>query len=484
MQVKEVKSSGLEHEFEVNIPANDIQKLVDAELLTMGQKVKIPGFRPGKVPLNVLKQKYTRHVMADVLEKAVQESSHKLVTDKKLKPAIQPKIEVKSFDEGKDLTYTIKVEVLPDFKVMDLTKVKVEKPVADVEKKAVDEILENVAENNRDLTPIKEDRKAKKGDVLKIDFHGKRADGFEVPGMHGHDHDLELGGGQFIPGFEDQLIGTKKGDHVHVNVTFPENYNQKDLAGQEAVFHVDVKEIQEGKPAKLNDDLAKKLGLESMDALREAVEEQIKADQESYTRMKLKKNLLDILDENHNFKLPSSMVEQEHKHIIQQLERDPNGPGEGKMEDADKEELLPLAERRVRLGVVLAEIGQQEKVEVSQQELQQAVIAEARKYPGQEKMVFDYYSKNPQVLESLRAPLFEDKVVDSILEKATVTEKKVSVEDLMADDEEIPGAKGKKKSAKKSDSSSKKATDKKPAAKKETAKKDTAKKSSAKKTKK
>ncbi len=466
MQVKEVKKEGLRHDFEVLIPANDIQKMVDEELVTLGKTVKLPGFRPGKVPLDVLKQKYSRHVLADVLEKAVQSSSSKVVQNNKLKPAMQPKIEVKEFDEGKDLIYSMSIEVLPEFKVMDLKGIKIEKPVAKVEDKSINEVLENVASQNRDLQPVKPKRPAKMGDVLTIDFHGQRADGFEVPGMQGHDHNLELGKGQFIPGFEEQLVGAKDGDHVHVNVTFPEQYHSEDLAGQDAVFHVDVKAIQEPKTSKIDDELAKKLGLEDLKALKTAVKEQIEADYGNYTRMKLKKNLLDVIDSGHDFKLPQAMIDQEHEHIVQQLEKEAESNGE-KLTDADKKELKVLAERRVRLGIVLAEIGNQRKIEVTQQELQQAVIKEAQKYPGQEKVVFDYYSKNPQVLESLKAPVFEDKVIDSILEDAKVTEKTVSVDDLMADDDELP-VKGKTK--KEPAPKSKPATEKKAPAKK-TAKK-------------
>lgn len=455
MQVKEVKKEGLRHDFEVKIPANDIQKMVDEELATLGQKVKLPGFRPGKVPLDVLKQKYSRHVLADVLEKAVQTSSAKVVQDNKLKPAMQPKIEVKEFDEGKDLTYTMSVEVLPEFKLMDLKGVKVEKPIAKVEDKAVNEVLDNVAAQNKTFEPVKTKRAAKEGDVLKIDFHGKRADGFEVEGMHGHDHNLTLGSNQFIPGFEEQLIGAKEGDKVEVKVTFPEQYHSQDLAGQDAIFDVEVKAIQEAKQSKVDDELAKKLGLEDLKALKEAVKEQIEADYDQYTRMKLKKNLLDQLDEGHDFKLPEAMIEQEHEHIVQQLEREAESKGE-KLTDADKKELKSLAERRVRLGIVLAEIGRERKVEVTQQELQQAVIREAQKYPGQEKQVFDYYSKNPQVLESLKAPVFEDKVIDSILEDAQVTEKTVSVDELTSDDDEIPATKKTASKSKKSSSSAKK----------------------------
>jgi len=241
MNIKELKKEGLRHDLEIKVPANDIAVMVDTELKKVGETVKVPGFRPGKVPIDVLKQKYGRHVMADVLEKAVNETTVKAMDEKGIKPAMQPKIEVKEFDEGKDLTYTMSVEVLPDFKVMDLSKISVEKPVAKVDEKVLNETLENIASDNNTLAPIKTKRAAKNGDVLKIDFHGKRADGVEFDGMQGSDHDLELGAGQFIPGFEDQLIGAKADDKVEVNVTFPKEYQMKDLAGQDAVFDVTVK---------------------------------------------------------------------------------------------------------------------------------------------------------------------------------------------------------------------------------------------------
>lgn len=439
MNIKELKTEGLRHDLEIKVPANDIAVMVDAELMKVGETVKVPGFRPGKVPLAVLKQKYGRHVMADVLEKAVNETTAKAMDEKGIKPAMQPKIEVKEFDEGKDLTYTMSVEVLPDFKVMDLSKIAVDKPVAKVEEKVLNETLDNIASHNKEVSPITTKRASKKGDVVKIDFHGKRADGVEFDGMHGHDHDLELGAGQFIPGFEEQLTGSKAGDKVEVKVTFPKEYGMPDLAGQDAIFDVDVKEIQESKPAEINDALAKKLGLEDEKALRTAVEEQISKDYEGFTKMKLKKNVLDVLDTAHTFELPQMMVEQEQKHIEEQLKREAESKGEEfKPEEG---EFKALAERRVRLGLVLAEIGRDQKVEVTQQELQQAVITEAQKYPGQEKEVFDYYGKNPQVLESLKAPIYEDKVIEAIAAVAKVTEKTVSVEDLTKDDEEIPGAK-------------------------------------------
>jgi trigger factor len=311
--------------------------------------------------------------------------------------------------------------------------------------------------------------------------------------MHAHGHKLELGSGQFIPGFEEQLVGKKAGEKVEVNVSFPEQYGAKDLAGREAIFDVDIHEIHEPTDAKIDEDFAKQLGFDDEKALREAVKNQLQSDYENTSRMKMKRQLLDILDENHDFEIPPGMVEAERDGITQQIEAErENDPEAADLTDEEKEELESIAERRVRLGLVIAEIGQQKKVTVADQELQRAVISEAQKYPGQEKQVFDYFQKNPQALETLRAPLFEEKVVNLIFEKADVTEKEVSVEELLKDDDdEVLASKAKKKPAKKAakktaakteSKSEAKAGDKeekddKPAAKKSAVKKTAAKKS-------
>ncbi|NQZ14329.1 MAG: trigger factor [Alphaproteobacteria bacterium] len=474
MQVKEIKSEGLKHELEVVVPANDIEKHVEARLVEVGKTVKMQGFRPGKVPMDILKKRYGRAVLGEVLESAVNDATKQVIEDKKLRPAMQPKIEVQEFDEGTDLKYKMEIEVLPDFKVMDTKGMKLEKLIAKIEKKDIDEALGRITEHHKGSKKIEGDRAAKKGDFVIIDFAGRTKDDDKAhDGMQAKGTKLELGSGQFIPGFEDQLEGVKAGADVEVNVTFPENYGANELAGREAIFDVTVQEIHEATEAVVNDEFAKELGFDDEKALRDAVENQIKKDYETHTRMKLKRQILDILDENHTFDLPETMQQAEFDGIVQQIEMerkaDPSNE-DGELTDEEKEELSAIAERRVRLGLVIADIGQAKGVVVADQELQGAVISEAQKYPGQEKMIFEYYQKNPQALEGLRAPLFEEKVVDLILEDADVAEKEVSVEELTKEDEEE--FKPKKKAAKKS--SAKKSTKK--AAAKKSAKKTAAKK--------
>ncbi len=450
MKVSVLKQEGLTTELEVTVPANEIQKTVERELVAYGQRAKVDGFRKGKIPLAILKQKYGTMVLGDVLDKTIQENSIKALKEKDIRPALQPKIDLKdknNFDGTQDLTFTMSVENLPKFELSDLSKISVEKPVAKVEDKTVNESLERVAKSNRDFKKVEENRAAVKGDIVLVDFHGQTKAGKSLPGMSGHDMQVELGSGQLIPGFEDQLIGQKVGAHVHVDVTFPADYGQKELAGEPAMFHVDIKEIREASETKIDDELAKKLRIESLDKLKELITNQIAGDYEAQSRMKLKRALLDALDEVHDFELPQGMIDLEFDAISQQMEREKAQAGE-KLSDSEKEELKIIAERRVRLGLVLAEIGRNAKVEVSNEELRRAIHAEARKYPGQEQQVLEFYSKNPQVIESFRAPLYEDKVIDHILTQVKVTDKTVSVEELAKDDEELPKAKkkaGKKK---------------------------------------
>ena len=462
MEVKEIKSDGLSHELEIMVPANDIEKHVEARLVEVGKTAKIPGFRPGKIPMDMLKKRYGRAILGEVLESVVNESTAKVIQDKKFRPAMQPKIEVKEFDEGKDLTYSMQIDVLPDFDVIDLKNIKIEKPVAKISDKDIDEALGRITEHHKGSQPISGDRATKKGDFVVIDFHGRtKDDGVEHEGMHAHGHKLELGGGQFIPGFEEQLIGKKKGDKVEVEVTFPEQYGAKELAGREAIFDVDINEIHEPAEAKIDDDFAKELGFDDEKALRDAVKHQLSSDYENQTKLKMKRQLLDVLDEGHDFDIPQGMVKAELEGITQQIDQERKANPEAEaLTDEEKKELEVIAERRVRLGLVIAEIGQVRNVQVNDQELQRAVIGEAQKYPGQEKMVFDYYQQNPQALEALRAPLFEDKVIELLFEDADINEKEVSIEELMKDEDDEVLASKKSKKAKKSPSSKKSSTKK------------------------
>lgn len=473
MQVKQLKQDGLLHELEVTVKASEIDTRVDSRLKEVGKTIRIPGFRPGKVPLPLLKQKYGRAIMGEVLEIAVNESSQKALEDKGLQPAMQPKIEVKSFDEGQDLTFTLSVEVLPKVEVAEYKGMKLEKPVAKADDKSIDEAIGRIASSRRTSKPVESKRATKETDIVVIDFKGRTAaDNVEHPGMAAQGHHLELGSGRFIPGFEDQLIGKKAGAEIEVKVSFPEEYPVPALAGQDAIFDVTIHEIRELAETEIDDEFAQSLGLQDVPALRKAVEEQINRELDQQSRLILKKKLLDKLDDAHDFQIPEGMKKQELENITRQVMMDHNERGgEAELTDDEKEELEAIAERRVRLGLVLAEIGKDNKIRVSDQELQKAVITEAQKYPGQEKRVFDYFSKNRHALESLRAPIYEDKVVDFILELSEVSTREVTPAQLVEEEEKTlaEGTEKSEKPAKAKKAAKSEDKEKKPAAKKKKA---------------
>lgn len=469
MQVKDIKSEGLKIELEVTVPANDIKRHREIRLREVGKTVKVAGFRPGKVPMKMLEQKYGRAVMGEVLDMVVNEATAKVLKDKNIRPAMQPKIEVKEFDEGKDLIYKMELEKLPTVQVMDLKGIKLTRPVAKIDAEKVEETLKRIAENNRTTKPIEGERATKKGDIAVITFHGRtKDDGVQHEGMHAHGVELELGSGRFIPGFEEQLIGKKVGEDIEVNVTFPDEYGATELAGREAIFDTVIESIMEAAPAEVGDELAKKLGMADEKALRTAIEQQMNTEYESFSRMKLKRQLLDVLDEKHDFDIPENMVDAEYKGILQQIEaeRKANPQENGaELTVEEKEELELIAARRVRLGLILSEVGTANKVTVNDKEIQRAVIAEAQKYPGQERMVFEYYQKNRNALEMLRAPIFEEKVVDLIFKEVEITDKDVSIEELIREEDDV-ALKPKKGGAKKKEAEGEKA-EKKPAKAKE-----------------
>lgn len=476
MQVKEVENKGLKRSYEVVIPAKDIASKVDLRLVEVGKTLKVPGFRPGKVPLNILQSRYGDSVLGEVVEKAVNDSSSETLTKNKLKPAMQPKIEITSFDKGKDLAFKMDVEILPEFEVADLKTIKLEKLVVEPEKKAVDEALERIASQHKSSEAIKGKRAAKKGDITVIDFDGE-CNGERLPGMKGEDFHLELGSGSFVDNFEDQVIGKKAGDEFKVDVTFPENYGNEQLSGQPATFDVVLKEIREAKPVAVDDELAKKVGMEKLSDLESAIKEQMQSEYEGLSRAKMKRALLDAMDAQYDFDLPESMVEMEFESIKRQaeLEKKQTDGEKAELEKDDLEELKEIALRRVRLGLVLSEIGQANNVSVNDQDLQRAVIAEAQKYPGQEAQVFELFTKNKQMLENLRAPVFEEKVVDFVLSEVEVKDKKATLDELTAEDDvNLPNKK--KKPAAKKKAPAKKAPAKKAAAKKDADKKPAAKK--------
>jgi trigger factor len=435
MNVTETAHDGLSRSWRVVVPATEIGANVNRRLSEISKTIKLPGFRPGKVPLSLVKKRYGSSVMGEVLEKTVQESSSKLLQEKEVRPALEPKIEVVSFEEGSDLEYTMAVEALPDIEPADLTGLQLERPVAAVEDKAVDEAVERIASSNKNFEPVKKKRAAKKGDQLVIDFAGK-VDGEARPGMDGKDYPLELGTGAFIPGFEDQLVGIKPDETKTITVTFPEQYHAADLAGKAAEFEVTAKELRAPVKTEIDDEFAKKVGFEDLEGLKKAVRGQIEGEYGRMTRLKLKRALMDALAERHDFPVPQGMVDLEFEAIWKQVQPELTEEEKAKPEDEVKAEYRTIAERRVRLGLLLSEIGKRNSVQVTQEELNRGLIAEARRYPGQEREVLEAYRNNPRALDALRAPIYEDKVVDHILSTVTLTDRSVTPEELAREDEE------------------------------------------------
>ncbi len=450
MKISELKSEGLNKAYKVVMPKEDFVKEVDGKLAQIAKKAKIQGFRAGKAPLSMIKKKYQGEVMGEALDDAVRNGSNQVLTEKKLRPANQPAIKILAFGEDKDLEFEMNVEVLPDIKLGDFSKIVLDKQTAEVPAEEVDKALGYLA-NARKETVKADGKKAAKGDVVMIDFVGS-VDGVEFKGGKGNDYPLELGSGSFIPGFEDQLIDAEAGAKVDVKVKFPADYHAKDLAGKDAVFAVTVKEVREPKKVEINDELAKSLGAESLEKLKETLASRIKTDYDNASRLKLKRQLLDILDKEYNFDVPASLVDAEYAAIVNQYEQAKktgqlDEDEKGKKEDDLLKEYKNIAVRRVKLGLLLSEVGQNAKISIKPEDINAAIMNEAKRYPGQEQMVLDYYLKNKQAVEALKAPIFEEKIIDHIISLAKLNEKVVSVEELYAFDED---KKTTKKSAKKS----------------------------------
>ncbi len=456
MQVTETETDGLKREFKVVIAASDIEEKLQHRLMELGSTVKVPGFRPGKVPVQVLKQRFGRSVLGEVVERAVTDGSSQALSERGLRPATQPRIEITAFDEGKDLEFTMALELLPDIKPIDFGDLKLTRFKVEVPDSEVDSALDHLAGHRKESKPLETPRKSESGDVLVIDFRGS-VNGEELPGMAAEDHHLELGSSSFIEGFEDQLIGVDVDEEREVKVRFPDGYVNEKLAGQEAVFQVKVKEIRETQPAVIDEDFAKSLGEDSLDALKSKLRDQIGQDYEQASRTHLKRELLDKLAEAHDFVVPAGMVDIEFNTIWPHIEE---AMKEGKLDEEDQDksedvlrsEYREIAERRVRLGLLLSEVGRVNNIDVSSEELNRALAMEARKHPGQEREVFEYFQKTPEAMANLRAPIFENKIVDFIVEMADTAEKGVTAEELRAALERGPDdaseADGKKKSAK------------------------------------
>ena len=452
MQVTETNADGLKREFRVVVPASDLEARLNDRLAQLKYKIRQNGFRPGKVPVAHLKRLYGRSVMAEAIEELVRETNTKIVSDHGFKLAMDPQItmpeskdEIEGVVAGKaDLSYTVALEVVPPIALADFGAIDLERPVTEVGKDEVAEALQRIAEQNRPFAPKGEGAKAETGDRMVVNFTGS-IDGAPFEGGTGEDIVVNLGSGTFIPGFEDQVIGMAAGETRTVNVTFPENYMSEKLAGKAAVFEVVAKAVEAPGTVTVDDEFAKSLGLESLEKLSAAVEERIKREHASASRQKLKRALLDRLDALHKFAPPPSLVEEEFKNVWSTVVNDLKTQNrtfedEGTSEEKAQEEYRTIADRRVRLGLVLAEIGDKNNIKVTDEEITRAIVERAREFPGREQQVWEFYRKNPNAVASLRAPIFEEKVVDFIVELAKVTDKPVSREELYKDDEASPAA--------------------------------------------
>jgi trigger factor len=488
MQVTETSAEGLKREFRVVVPAGELEEKVTSRLGEIGRTIQLRGFRPGKVPMQILRQRFGNSVRGEVLESTLQDTSADAIREHNLRPALPPKVDIVSFSEGTDLEYKMSLEVLPDIPEPSFAELDIERFVVEVPDEDVDRAVERIAEQQR-KTEVAE-RPAESGDIIVVDIEGRSGEQ-EIPGASGKDREIVLGSGGFIPGFEEQLMGASAGEHRTVRVTFPADYGAPDFAGKDVVFEVDVKEVRQRLPLVIDDELGKAVGLESLAELRQEVRQQMQRDYEGASRLRLKRSLLDKLAQSYDFAVPPGMVELEFDNIWRQYEAEraraaqpePASPeaseesrgeaasaadpetapgeavdetglpgsaseqqpevsagvargGEQQAESTEDEGALKadyrrIAERRVRLGLLLAEVGRSNNITVTQDELNQAITREARRHPGYERQVLDFYRQNPETVANLRAPIFEDKVVDFIVELAKVEERRISPQDLL-----------------------------------------------------
>ena len=447
MQVTQTGSEGLKRKLKVIVGAAELGERFTAKVDEIKDKVQVKGFRKGKVPISHIKKVYGRSLMSEIVQETIRETSAKAISERKERAAQFPDISLVDPDAGMDpvldgkadLAYEMSFEVLPPIKIADLANLKLERLMADADEVSINKAYNEIAERNTDYQEV--DREAGTDDRVTIDYDGSIS-GERFEGGKGEGLSLVIGNANFIPGFEDGLKGSKAGDKRDIKGVFPENYPVPALAAKEATFAVTVHKVEKPVKPEINDELAKTFGVENMEKLRELVSAQIKAELDGAARVKLKRELLDVLEKEHTFELPASLVEREFEGIWRQLERQTQAEGkkitdEGKTEDEVKAEYRAIAERRVRLGLVVGEIGSQNKIEVTQDELRRALMMQARRYPGQEKMVYEFYERTPGALQELRAPIFEDKVVDHILSVAKPVEKKVTREELMKRVEEV-----------------------------------------------
>jgi len=439
MQVTETLSDGLKRAWSVVVPAADISGKRAKRLAELTRTVNIPGFRPGKVPMSVVTKRFGTAVMAEVLEASVNEATTQVLTDRGLRPANQPKVDVVSLDEDKDLEFKVEVELLPEIAMPDFGKIELTRMKAEPTAETIDKALGEIAERNRDLVDIEEVRPAAKGEVLTVDFVGK-IDGVAFEGGTASDIDVEVAGPGFIPGFTEQCEGMSVGEARTINVSFPAEYGAKELAGKDATFDITAKKLKQKVLPAIDDEFAKKLGFEEIARVRDLIVQQMQREYDQLSRARVKRALLDALAGVSEFPVPESMVEAEFETIWQRVQAD-KAQGEqddddkGKDEETLKAEYRGIATRRVKLGLLLSEIGRVNNIQVAADEMTRAMRTEASRYPGQEQQVLEFFRKNPQAADSLRGPLLEEKVVDFVLELAKVNETTVSVEELTKEPE-------------------------------------------------
>jgi len=439
MQVTETLSEGLKRGYAVVVPMADMESKRTAKLAEVGKTVRLPGFRPGKVPLTVVRQRYGSAINSEVLEESVNSATQQVLSDRGLRPATQPKVDVTSPGDKQDLAFNVEVELLPEVPMPDFGAIALTRLRAEPTPESIDKALNEIASRQRELEPVSEDRGARTGDTLTVDYVGK-VDGEAFPGGTGTAMPVELGGSGFIPGFSEGMEGMRPGEERQIQVTFPEEYGTKELAGKPATFDLKATTLQQAKPMVIDDALAEKLGFENLEDLRKLIATQMQREYDQVSRMRIKRDLLDSLAKGASFMVPESMVEGEFASIWQRVESDlKRGKGDeedkGKDEDTLKAEYRAIAERRVRLGLLLSEIGRANGVQVGQDELLRAMRTEAGRYQGQEAQVMEFFRKNPQASDALRGPIFEDKVVDFILDLAKVEDKAVTPEELAAEPE-------------------------------------------------
>jgi len=447
MAITQTLSDGLKREFEVVITDNEINKLVNVKLENIAKEVNLPGFRRGKVPISVVKNRFGKQILGEVVRESVDSLTKETIEKNNLIPSSQPKVEIVSFEEGQDLKAKLSVEIMPEIEIPDLSKLDITKPVVKVSEKEIDEAVEKIARENIGTKTVTEKRPAKTGDTVVIDFLGK-IDDVPFEGGEAKGHNLKLGSNSFIPGFEDGLVGCSIGKKVNINVTFPEDYQASNLAGKNAVFETTINEIKEDNDLLINDDFAKNLGMEDINALKKAVSEQMNKQHDIASRDKSKRQILDLLADAVSFELPETLEKEEYNSICKAMnpnakpekmdasnEDAPEPQVDEGMSDEEKIDASEIAQRRVRLGLLLSEIGRKNNIKVEEEDTRKAIMQEIQKYPGQEKQVMDYFKNNPEAQQQLSGPIFEDKIIDFILELANVKEKTVSVEELYKTDE-------------------------------------------------